>query len=216
MWVTRRENNLRPLLFDVRRTQGGIPTDANTGRDIVASGELPAESIAVSRPFDPPSSTGGYIAPAAIIDLYSPHLAPAFLIQVDLSSFDIRVSQGEVLAIVLRTEDPHDFRGLGYVWHGKSPGEYPRGSHYHRSHADNLWHTLDPFGSLANDQAFRTYVRPIPEPRAEVLWLAAGLCGWMGSTNRLRRSRPKRRLTARTLRTRFGIASLREVIGLFR
>jgi hypothetical protein len=59
-----------------------------------------------------------------------------------------------VLAIMLRTKDPNDFRGIGYVWHGKSPSEYAGGAQYHRSSADNIWHTLDAFESLSGDQAF--------------------------------------------------------------
>lgn len=175
IWVTRQQNVLQPLLFDVRRTLAGAPVDSNTGPDILASGQLPAESIAESRPFDPPSGYGPLAA--AIIDLHSPHLAPEALVHVDLDSLNIAVTQGEILAIVLRTEDPNDFRGIGYVWHGKSPGEYDGGSQYYRSSADNSWHSFDPFPTFSTDMAFRTYVQQIPEPHGAMLCVLAVLFG---------------------------------------
>ncbi len=121
MWVTRHANVREPLLIDIRRTLSGVPVDANSGPDILASGVLRADLIAISKPFDPPP---GLSIGSPFIDLDGPHLAPMALVHIDLSDSRFSVFQGDVLAIVLRSDDPNLFRGFTYVWHGHSPGEY--------------------------------------------------------------------------------------------
>ncbi len=134
-------------------------------------GVLPADVIAISRPFDPPP---GLSIGSPFIDLDGPHLAPEALVHIDLSDSRFSVFQGDVLAIVLRSDEPNLFRGFTYVWHGHSPGEYEGGAGSYRSTADHEWRTLENVGSLSSDHAFRTYIVPIPEPRTAML-LVAGI-----------------------------------------
>ena len=187
VWVTRHETVSQPLLFDIRRTLGGIPVDVDSGPGILASGAVAAQLVAVSRPFDPPS---GVTSDSRIIDLNGPYLAPEALVHVDLRTFGISVSESEVLAIVLRSDDPNEFRGYTYAWHGKSPGQYHRGAEYSRSTVDNIWYTLDIVESLSFDHAFRTYVDVIPEPKTAMLLLAYALLG-MGNRFKALSQSPK-------------------------
>jgi hypothetical protein len=172
MWVTRHENVSEPLLFDIRRAQSGVPVNADSGPDILASGVLPADLIGISKPFDPPP---GLSIGSRFIDLDGPHLAPDALVHIDLSDTRFSVFQGEVLAIVLRSDEPNLFRGFTYVWHGHSPGEYQGGAGAFRSTADHKWYALENVGSLSSDHAFRTYVQPITEPRTAMLLIAGVL-----------------------------------------
>jgi hypothetical protein len=171
VWVTRHDNVSEPLLVDIRTTMAGVPVNADAGPDVLARRTLPAAVVAVSRPFDPPP---GLSHSSRFIDLEAPHLAPEALVHIDLSDSQVPVIQGQVLAIVLRSDEPNLFRGFTYAWQGKSPGEYLGGAASYRSTADNVWYALDEnSGPLSSDYAFRTYIEPIPEPPTVIVCLLA-------------------------------------------
>ena len=86
VWVDRRPAVVQPLVMDIRRTQAGVPSEADTGPDILASEALPA-TLFVTAPgaIDPP---------------------PATLSHIELNAKSFPVVAGDVLAIVLRSDDP--------------------------------------------------------------------------------------------------------------
>jgi hypothetical protein len=175
VWVTRHENVSEPLLFDIRTTMAGVPVRADSGPDILTSRILRPTVIAISRPFDPPP---GLSPSPGFIDVDAPNLASEALLHIDLSDSHVSVVQGQVMALVVRSDEPQLFRGYTYVWHGKSPGEYLGGAACYRSTADNVWYALDESsGSLSSDYAFRTYIEPVPEPPTAIVGLLA-LVGW--------------------------------------
>ncbi|HOW68300.1 MAG TPA: PEP-CTERM sorting domain-containing protein [Candidatus Paceibacterota bacterium] len=98
-------------------------------------------------------------------------------ISVDLKPFGLKVREGDVLAMVLRTDD--GLREGGYdpfVWHGDAPGDYSRGTVYIDRGTG--------FGLLSGyDLGFRTYIdtTAIPEPSSlALLFSGAVLMHGMG------------------------------------
>jgi hypothetical protein len=147
VWVDRPSAVTMPLLYDIRKTFAGVPTEPDTGSDILASGSVNALSI-------PVYSNGNPRSP---------------LSHVDISSFPVTV--GDVLAIVLRSDDPGTgCCGYTYSWMGDDPASvYIRGNAFIRAPGgifDN-WTIQD------QDQAFRTYVNAIPEPSCATLIVLA-------------------------------------------
>ena len=134
------------LRLDVRPTVDGLPIEDDNAA--LAAVTIPLASIP------------------------SPH---AFL-RFDVSSFGIRVSQGELLAIVLTGNAR---------WYGVAPGfgtpnlgdvrpqldddPYPRGGAYFRRSPDIPTFSL-PGGRLIADVGFRTFVDVVPEPPAFLLF----------------------------------------------
>lgn len=94
-------------------------------------------------------------------------------IPVDFSSSNVKVKSGELLAIVLRTEDDTG----GYNWQGGSVDEYVGGKAFYRGYAASepkgefieYRHSLN---NTSADFGFRTYV-VVPEPATGLLLLVA-------------------------------------------
>ncbi|WP_428304001.1 hypothetical protein [Lacipirellula sp.] len=167
IWIERHPTVQLPLLFDIRTTSGGLPTLSDVGPHILIAGEKAASDIPVDRH-----------------DLS----LPLELVHFDLSSASIAVTVGDVLAIVLRSDDPSGQPdGLTYSWFAASAGGvnpfYPGGESYAFSGG---WFDLP----AAGDAVFRTYVTPIPEPTACCL---LGLGCVMFGMARSRRFHPARR-----------------------
>src|SRR5438045_2571089 len=139
IWVDRQPGVTQPLLYDIRTTPAGAPSDPDSGGNILASGSLPAIVFDTG-----PGST------------FQP--LPSGLPHVDLGS-GIPVTVGEILAIVLRSDDPGIHNGLTYNWHGTSPGGYLGGSAFLRT--NGTWQLQ------VYDQIFRSYV--VAEPSAGAL-----------------------------------------------
>lgn len=105
----------------------------------------------------------GTLAPGDIAATYS-------FIPVDLTSFAVRVSEGDEYAIVLSSLSDYTRPGGGinpYAWRWGGDG-YARGEPFFKR---------PPFdwGSIGPDMGFKTFVQPVPEPSALVLLgLAAG------------------------------------------
>ncbi|GAA5505791.1 PKD domain-containing protein [Novipirellula caenicola] len=111
------------LIVDVRPAVGGVPVD-NDG-DALASVVLTTNDV--------PGT-------------------PTF-VSVDLSSFNVSVSQGDELAIVLRLTNTTD--NSGFNWTGQSPGSYGGGGLYNR----NINNTLGWQASSDIDMGFKTYIK---------------------------------------------------------
>jgi hypothetical protein len=145
VWVDRQPEVSQPLLFDIRTTLAGAPSDPDTGPNVLASGSLPASMF--------------------LADEGSPGSPPSILLHVELSSRSFSVVAGQVLAIALRSDDPGAVTSLTYNWHGNEPGAYTRGSAYLR--------VAGGWEPQVTDQVFRAYVNPIPEPSAALLLIFA-------------------------------------------
>ena len=109
--VERRESTTDPLLFDIRRIAGGVPTDPNSGSSVLAQVALDASQI--------PDDRFAFVS-------------------VDVAAFDISVNVADTLAIVLRT-DSTNF--LAYSWHGTRGNgtEYSRGARFQRTPGAPNW-----------------------------------------------------------------------------
>ncbi len=84
------------LLFDIRTTSGGAPTEADMGANILASVSIAASSVSTT----------------------------SSLFNVDLTGFGLSVTTGDVLAIALRSDDPVSgaYRWQGTLASGYSDG----------------------------------------------------------------------------------------------
>jgi hypothetical protein len=134
IWVAKSPAVTLPLLYDIRRTQSDLPTEADTGANILVSGFNEAAGVPIEgRTFGPNAFLN--------IDLENP----------------IGVTAGEVLAIVLRSDDPNPDRccDIAYGWYGRSPGLYERGDSFTRnSFGLGRWSTESVIDA---DLAFRTF-----------------------------------------------------------
>jgi hypothetical protein len=94
-------------------------------------------------------------------------------VAADLTSSDIRVRPGDVLGIVLRSDEPNDPFERGYVWKSYPQGqdEYPGGDAFKREPGQTF---LRMTGGFATDSSLRSYVL-VPEPGAAAMLAAA--CG---------------------------------------
>ncbi|MHC4341408.1 MAG: PEP-CTERM sorting domain-containing protein [Planctomycetota bacterium] len=141
-----------PLLFDVRSTNSGAPAASDIGSAILFSTSLSASSI---------STTAGFAS-------------------VNLGSAAVPVSSGDVLAIVLRSDDSVND---AYHWKGTKANGYSGGGAFFRIGSGN-WKSGTPA-----DLAFKTNLTPTPEPGSIALF---GL-GALGAVWWRRRTRGRSR-----------------------
>ncbi len=142
----------QPLLFDIRTIDGDVPSISDAGANILTGGSIPASSI-----------------PAASSDDLD--FAELGWVQLDLP--DLPVTPGQVLALVLRSDDPGGEAGLTYYWALANDPGYPDGQLASRSLSDP-W---SPSAGIGADMGFRTYVDVVPEPSAMSLLACAALAG---------------------------------------
>ena len=151
-----------PLRVEVRRTTpAGFPGADDV--DVLATGSIAASLLPTYQESGPPN----------------PFWAP-----VDLTGANLRVSPGDVLALVLRSSEPNEPFQRGYMWWSYPQGrdEYPGGDAFRRFQGGTFERMT---GNVATDSGFRTYVL-VPEPAAVATMLAAA------SAVLLRRRRPNR------------------------
>lgn len=124
----RRDAGIPDLLFDIRPTIGGVPVESDAAA--LANVVIPSASIPTDFTF----------------------------VSVDLSSAQIAVSAGDVLAIVLRA--PGAGGALNYSWQGSAVSGYGAGADFFRVAPSPTWNGL--FGDLG----FQTFVAPavVPSP----------------------------------------------------
>lgn len=153
IWATRDQATTLPLLFDIRRTTGGTPTEPDSGLDILATGSLAAAQFGLTDLNDPST--------------------PAVLTHVDLNAQSFSVVAGEVLAIVLRSDAPSPGPMLSaYSWRGLAEGQYGGGAAYGRT--TGVWSLSQiPVPTRFVDRVFRTYVDAVPEPSSSCLLATA-------------------------------------------
>jgi len=113
------------LLFDIRGTTDGVPNDDNENT-----------LVSVTVPYDTVPTTLGFFS-------------------IDISSYGLSVTEGDVLAIVLRSLPKS---ASDYTWYGTytPPDGYANGDYYVR-HTLTYWTAPD---SGNDDMVFRTYVEP--------------------------------------------------------
>lgn len=151
--VDRNSSVVQPLLYDIRRTVGGVVTEDDTGSNVLASVSVSAQAIpVVSRP---------------------PQLS-SLIQHVDISGAGVLVTAGDVLAIVLRSDDPGQTRSGGdtYGWYGfyTDINTYTGGDTFLRyRNGDNQW---DNYGG---DLEFQTEVTPVPESSSFTLMAIGGV-----------------------------------------
>lgn len=129
-----------PLIMDIRTAPGGIPDQSNSsvlGSILVVPSSLPPA-------FD--TQTWTY---------------------VDFSSFNIPVSAGTPMTLVLRSNQPYSFPPTrGYLWFASSQGQniYPAGGTWTRGGGSLEWE----YSAAETDLSFQQFV-VVPEPSAAVL-----------------------------------------------
>lgn len=142
-----------PLLFDIRTTSGGVPTESNSGANILASLS---------------------IGPGGIPSAPASGAAPTGTLAIDLSSLGLFVTLGDVLGIALRTEDTTEG---AYRWGREAVNGYAGGADFIR-----LSGTWGPNSTSPGDQSFQTFVDPNPVPAPSAMLLMGtglfGLVGW--------------------------------------
>jgi hypothetical protein len=141
-----------PLLFDLRSTSSGAPAEADSGTAILFNTSVSASSI---------STSAGFLT-------------------IGLGSGGVQVDSGDVLAMVLRSDDS---ASGAYQWKGTSTSGYSGGSAFDRIGSSGTWG-----GGFAADLAFKTNLTPTPEP-ASIVMFGLGALGvaWL---RRRRRRRP--------------------------
>jgi hypothetical protein len=128
------------LVVDVRRTVGGVPVEANSGIDILATASMPWAS--------------------------TPFNADFSFTWVNFALAGFPVAPGDVLALVLRA--PGSGGTQPYVWAGDhgldyapTPGTYAGGRQYLRFFGET-WGNYPRQSSANGDFSFRVFVEPTP------------------------------------------------------
>ncbi len=136
------------LKFDIRQTLGGVPIESDV--TTLASLVVPYASIPTTRGF----------------------------FSLDISSFDVSVTAGDILAVALRESGNNTDYGL----YGRTDDSYVAGAHYFRNPGFGItsWKST---GS-GYDVGFKTFVAPISEPSILFL-LGSGLIGLISLRKRI-------------------------------
>jgi hypothetical protein len=152
IWMTRDRSTTLPVLFDIRRTVSGAPTESNSGADILAAGSIDTSQFDIS--FTVPNSP------------------PSVLPHVELNQQSFNVVVGDVLALTLRSDAVAPDMAISPLsWRGNLTGQYANGAEYHR--VLGAWQ----MGTAGlQDQVFRTYVTAVPEPSSVLLVITAAIC----------------------------------------
>lgn len=137
-----------PLLFDIRTTTGGAPTEADAGANILSSFSIAAAVV----------SLGSVLGDGVFVSI----------------AVSVPVTAGDVLAIVLRSDAPGG-SFAPYFWDGTSAGSYGGGAAYLRFGAGMFG--VSTFLSDLSFKTFvdsmRTGDQTVPEPSL-LLLLATG------------------------------------------
>jgi hypothetical protein len=123
-----------PLHFDLRTTAGGFPTQPDSGPTVLAEVTIPASDVGTS---------------------------PTFF-EIDLTPFNIPVSVGEVLGLVLRSDADFIPAAHGYEWELGFTDLYPRGESFFRT-PGNGWSV----NSIPASQGFETFVQAASVPEID-------------------------------------------------
>jgi hypothetical protein len=145
IWTDHPEEIKLPLLFDIRTTVAGVPTEPDVGPNIL-------QSVAV----DPGMVSVGRMFPTTF--------SPDKILHIDVRESLIPVSAGQLLAMTMRTRDPGTPTMAAYGFYGR--GSYSGGTIFFRN---SLQATS--WKSYSGDIFFRTHIHPIPEPSALCLSL---------------------------------------------
>lgn len=141
--LSRREVMQTDLLFEVRTTVEGVPAPTLTPPGLTA---IPHGAI----PVDPEGQAG----------------ASKDWVFVDLSPFNIPVTEGDILAIVLKLDTgvwaPQDpLRNFEILWHGRIQNPYPGGDSFaHPPFPGAPWHPLI-VDEMTCDLGFQTWVETV-------------------------------------------------------
>ncbi len=143
--LSRHESMTDNVLFDLRPVDsGGVPLLSNVPADQLVNTAISYSSIPVA-----------------------PSVVNYGFVTVDLSSFNIQVTAGDVLSIVLKRDTlplpADDAQMWDIVWGARSDNPYPFGTAFGRPQKEtSMWNMLVGLNGIPPDAGFRTYVDPTP------------------------------------------------------
>ncbi len=153
-----RNTYLGDLLIDLRTTSGGVPTDANSGSNILANFTLSNSNI--------PAGTTSADLEWVNFALSSP----------------VSVTAGNVLAVVIQPS-PSATSIANLAWAADTTDPYAGGERYSRSSGSGTWGTV----GTGWDLTLRTYVdRGAVVPLPSAAWAGLGLLSLLGAVRRYR------------------------------
>ena len=149
LFVRRQAETMSPLIFDVRNVSGSVPavpTEPNVGANVLATTTLASSSISLTDDWQ----------------------------VFDISGAGLSVTDGDSLALTLRSED-----AAGYIWSASNENAYADGENFLRVANVGDWTSNAETFQRPTDQVFRTTVTTgpvvVPEPTAITPLALAGL-----------------------------------------